>query len=131
MASHELVKMPKIDHLGLIPVFLDISFATTTRAFTSPFVPKKKGKGRTYRRDVLYAMLREVLTGFDVWEGQYLQPGTDKVYKSVAKRRKWKASSVDLEFGAKGHWLGESDAEYVMLYSHGECYVFHSRFDIE
>lgn len=69
---------------------------------------------------MLYAALREILSGFEVHEGQYLQPGTDKVYKRVAKSRKWKENSVQLDHGAKGHWLGHHDAKYVMIYFHGE-----------
>jgi hypothetical protein len=69
---------------------------------------------------VLFAALREILSGFSTEEGQYLSPPTDKVYKSVAKSKKWKEHSVDLEHGAKGHWLGHHDAKYVMVYFHGK-----------
>jgi hypothetical protein len=71
---------------------------------------------------VLYASLREILSGFSTEEGQYLSPGTDKVYKRVAKSKKWKEHSVDLDYGARGHWLGHHDAQFVMIYCHGACF---------
>lgn len=91
--------------------------ATIQRSVTSPFA---KVKARTYRRDVLFAAIREILSGFSPEEGQYLSAPTDKVYKSVSKSKKWKENSIDLEYGAKGHWLGHHDAKYVMIYFHGK-----------
>jgi hypothetical protein len=61
------------------------------------------------------------LSGFSVEEGQYLSAPTDKVYSSISKARKWEERSVELGFGAKGHWLGESDAKFVLIYFHGKC----------
>ena len=82
----------------------------------------KKG-ARSFRWDVFYAMLREVVSGFNVAEGQKLTPGTDWVYKRVAGSQQWRAQSADLGDGAKGHWLGHSDAEFVVLYFHGGGYI--------
>ncbi|KAE9961298.1 hypothetical protein BLS_002672 [Venturia inaequalis] len=119
-ASVMTTEKPKINKLGLVPVFVDIGAATIQRSVTSPFA---KVRARTYRRDVLYAALREILSGFSCEEGQYLSPPTDKVYKSISKSKKWKENSIDLEHGAKGHWLGHHDAKYVMIYCHGGGYI--------
>jgi hypothetical protein len=84
---------------------------------TSPF---RGAKGApTYRRDVSYATLRSVLSNVSCEQGQYLSPGTDKVYKRVSKSKNWKEDTIELENGAKGHWIGKRDAKYVMLYCHG------------
>jgi hypothetical protein len=88
-------------------------------------VRKRKGGARTYRRDVLYEFLRNVVSDFDVHQGQWMLPGTDAVYKYTARRKKWKANSVELDHGAKGHWLGHSDAKYVMVYFHGKVLWTH------
>lgn len=100
---------PKINKLGLVPVFVDIGgfhednermrnnadifivTATVQRSITSPF-HKAHCKARTYRRDVFFASLREILGGFSCEEGQYLVPSTDKVYQSVSESKKWKAN---------------------------------------
>ena len=68
-------------------------------------------------------MLREVLSGFSIAEGQKLTPGTDSVYKQIAKSERWKADTVDLGEDAKGHWLGHSNAKFIMVYFHGGGYV--------
>jgi acetyl esterase/lipase len=49
-------------------------------------------------------------------------PGTDAIYKHAARSQKWKANTVKLQHGAKGHWLGHSDAKYVLVYFHGKSY---------
>ena len=111
----------KISYIGVIPVLLDISFSFYASMFTSPFRGQKGAI--TYRRAVFYAALREVISGFSVAEGQKFTPNTDKVYRSIAKSKGWKAHTVDFKNGGKGHWLGHSNAKYVMLYIHGGGYI--------
>ena len=91
--------------------------ATVVRSFTSPFMGSRGAP--TYRKDVSYAALREILTGFSTLEGQRLVPNTESVYKSTAKSQKWKENTVDFGNGAKGHWLGHHDAKFVLIYFHG------------
>ena len=95
---------------------------TASRSIASPFRPKQK-KARSYRRDVLYTLVRHTLSDFDAIQGQWVLPNTDKVYKKVSRSKKWKKNTIELEHGAKGHWLGHSDAKYVLLYFHGGGYV--------
>ena len=120
-AVDEGIMDDKISYIGVIPVLLDISFSFYTSMFTSPFRGQKGAI--TYRRAVFYAALREVVSGFSVAEGQKFVPNTDKVYRSIAKSKGWKAHTVDFKNGGKGHWLGHSNAKYVMLYIHGGGYI--------
>lgn len=68
----------------------------------------------------MYELLRHAVSDFDVHQGQWVLPGTDAVYKYTARRKKWKRNTVELDHGARGHWLGHSDAKYVMIYFHGK-----------
>ena len=91
--------------------------AVIKHIFTGPF---RGSKGpTTYRRDIFYAALRQITGGFSPAQAQSLAPGTDAAYRWVAKRKGAKPNSVDLDSGAKGHWIGKKDAKYVMLYIHG------------
>ena len=95
----------------------DAAMATQTKMLTAPF--RGKHGATSYRREVGYAAIREVVSGFTTAEGQYLSPKTSKVYKKVAKSRRWQQYDVDLGEGAMGHWIGPKDAKYVMIYFHG------------
>lgn len=63
--------------------------------------------------------MRELLGGLGAEQIQFLTPTTDKMYKYVAKAKKSVPASVDLSEGAQGHWIGNPQAHFVMLYSHG------------
>lgn len=91
--------------------------AFTKRIFTAR--SKSTHGAATYKRDVLYAALREMVSGFSVAQAQLLLPKTDTVYKAVAKLHNSKPNSVELENGAKGHWIGKKDAAHVILFLHG------------
>lgn len=45
------------------------------------------------------------------------------MYNEEAARINWKAETVDLGDGAKGHWLGRSNANNVMVFFHGGGYI--------
>lgn len=82
---------------------------------------RKQGKGAPgYLRDVAYAFIRQLFNGLGVEQTQFLTPTTDKVYNYVTKMKRAAPKTVDLETGAKGHWIGHSQANNVMLYIHGE-----------
>jgi acetyl esterase/lipase len=40
-----------------------------------------------------------------------------------ATKINWKPNTIDLGGGVKGHWMGPSNAENVMLYFHGGGYI--------
>lgn len=73
-----------------------------------------------YRRDVAYATIRALLAELGAKQVQFLTPTTDKMYIRVAKRKSKTIKSVELTENAQGHWIGNPQAQYVMLYSHGK-----------
>ena len=115
------VEDEKVSYIGLVPVFMDITFSVSASLISAPF---RGSKGPpTYRRAVSYAFLREVVNSFTVAEGQKMTSSTDKAYRRVAKSQNRTAHTIGLEHDAKGHWLGHSDAKYVMIYFHGGGFV--------
>lgn len=121
MAVADDIPDDKISYLGLLPVFMDISFTFYASLFAAPF--RGKHGASTYRRAVSYALLREILSGFSVAEGQKLSPSTDKAYRRIARSQHWEAHTIDLANGAKGLWLDHSNAKYVLVYFHGGGYI--------
>lgn len=73
-----------------------------------------------YRRDVAYATIRELLAELGAKQVQFLTPTTDKMYIRIAKSKSKAIKSVELPENAQGHWIGNPQARYVMLYSHGK-----------
>jgi acetyl esterase/lipase len=67
--------------------------------------------------------VRQILSRLSTEQSQGLSATTEAVYLKEAKQINWKPSSVDLGDGAKGHWIGPSDAHHVMLYFHGGGYI--------
>jgi hypothetical protein len=71
-------------------------------------------------RDVLYSSFRAALGGtFDILQGAQLSPSTTNMYKMMCKKHNKKRNSVPLGDGAKGHWIGDPNATWVMLYFPG------------
>lgn len=94
--------------------------AFVKRSLTSP-MKRSKGQGAPgYRRDVAYATMRELLGELGAEQVQFLTPTTDKMYKYVAKSKGKTPKSVTLPEFAQGHWVGNPQAHYVMLFSHGK-----------
>lgn len=50
---------------------------------------------------------------------RYILPGTTKVYEEYMKRTKQLPQSVDLGHGSHGHWVGDKDADNVLIWYHG------------
>lgn len=46
-------------------------------------------------------------------------PGTDEVYEQYVRSKGIKPQSVNLMHGAKGHWVGDPNAENVLIWYHG------------
>ncbi|KAI3395071.1 hypothetical protein diail_1828 [Diaporthe ilicicola] len=107
--------------VAAIPLeFLKVEAAFVKRAMTSSSGKRSKGLGApTYKRDVMYAAMRELLGGLSTQQIQSLVPTTDKVYERVGKWKHEKLKSVTLGLGAQGHWIGPEQANHVMLYFHG------------
>lgn len=97
--------------------YLATGFTFSKRIFTSR--SKDSNGAASYKRYVLYAALREMVSGFSVEQAQFFLPKTDTVYKWVAKLHNSKRKSIDLGNGANGHWIGRENAKYVILFLHG------------
>jgi len=59
----------------------------------------------------------------DILQGGQLTPSTTNMYKILCKKHNKKPNTVDLGDGARGHWIGDSNARSVMLYFPGMCNI--------
>ncbi|KAF2670028.1 alpha/beta-hydrolase [Microthyrium microscopicum] len=129
----------RVSMVGLLPSFFHIGLATFIRMFKAPFRGTKGAP--TLKRDIAYATVREILSRLSARESQSLTASTQRylttfqfrtlsdecrTYEKEAKAIHWIPSTVDLGGGTKGHWLGRSDAKYVMIFFHGGGYIGHA-----
>ncbi|KAJ4415484.1 hypothetical protein N0V82_007286 [Gnomoniopsis sp. IMI 355080] len=92
---------------GAIPVkLLRTYLAFLKRSITSPMKRSKAPGAHGYRRDVAYALIRELLSEMGALQIQFLTPTTDRVYTRIAKSKGKTPKSVELPEGAKGSWIG-------------------------
>lgn len=90
---------------------------------TSTSRKRKQGKGAPgYLRDVAYAFMRQMFDGLGTEQTQFLTTTTDKVYNYISRTKQATPKTVDLGSDALGHWVGDSQANNVMFYIHGEWF---------
>lgn len=80
-------------------------------------------------RDVLYSSLRAALGGgFNILHGGQLQPSTSTMYSLMCKKHNKNPNSVNLGDGAKGHWIGDPNSKWVMLFAPGGAFIMPGTF---
>ena len=92
--------------------------AASLRLWTSPF--KGQNGAPTYFKDVVFAMIRTQMASLNTAEERHVNGLTKSVYLKYAKDTGFEPKSVILSSGVEAHWLGDDDAEKVIVYLHGE-----------
>lgn len=68
---------------------------------------------------VVYAATRRVATRLSASQSQWVFQHTDVGYQQEAKASKIPPRIVDLPHGARGNWIGDPNAEHVLVWYHG------------
>jgi hypothetical protein len=50
---------------------------------------------------------------------RWISPTTDVMYEQYARSARVTPQTLDLGHGAKGHWIGNKDAQNVLIWYHG------------
>jgi hypothetical protein len=91
--------------------------AAVLRLGTSPF--KGKTGASTYFKDVMFAMMRSQLGALNLVQFRHMNPGTTDVYLQFAKEKGFTPDSITLRSGTQAHWIGNKNAEKIIVYLHG------------
>jgi acetyl esterase/lipase len=105
----------------LLSLFFQLSYAATIRCIKGPFRGTKGAP--TLQKDITYAVIRVLLSRITSAQSQGLAQTTEKVYEHEATKQQRNRFTIDIGNGAKGHWLGRADSQYVMIFFHGGGYV--------
>ncbi|KJZ71916.1 hypothetical protein HIM_08672 [Hirsutella minnesotensis 3608] len=110
-------KLAAAEMLDLVPGILRIAASGLRAAATGPW--RGPEGAPTYLLHICYAVLRRSTRRLSVAQLQWILPGTDQSYLKYCKQVKAAPRSVDLPHGARGHWIGDPDADNVLLWYHG------------
>ncbi|KAB8079671.1 Alpha/Beta hydrolase protein [Aspergillus leporis] len=104
----------KLDFLpALVSLCLTIVWAMFTGFWRSSSHPK------SWLLHVGYAAFRKATRRLSVAQMQYVMPPTNKIYDQYVRKAKKVADTVDLGHGALGHWVGDRNADNVLIWYHG------------
>lgn len=111
-----------VNKLGIASALLKAIAAATSRAFVSPF--KGSNGASSYFKDVAFAAFRTHLGNLDLAQDRYVtSTNSTPVYHQYCKSQNLTPSSITLPSGIQAHWLGNKDAQKVLVYFHGGGYV--------
>ncbi|KAJ4345639.1 uncharacterized protein N0V89_011773 [Didymosphaeria variabile] len=115
-----------ITGLGMTFTVCDTS-TVISRVVTYPF---RSIRAATLKKDVLNAAIRSLLTHITVAQSRYLNPSTTSRYLSFCKSQAKTPSSLSVAYNSKekgkgeacAHWIGNPEADAVILYFHGGAF---------
>ncbi|CAO2649688.1 Nn.00g009800.m01.CDS01 [Neocucurbitaria sp. VM-36] len=122
---------PLLGQIGLTitPTFMSTQLTRVTalaaivRLFTYPF---RTVRSTALYNDVLYAAVRRMLERITIPQSRYLNPSTSARYIAHCKKQNLEPKGFAVQ-GKDGniaaHWIGNPDAETVVLYLHGGGYT--------
>lgn len=82
-------------------------------------VALRQSRKISIHRDITFAVLRLLFEKVTTQQVQYAHPSTSDGYTTGCTRWNCPVDTVSLESGARVHWIGRKDADYVLLYFHG------------
>ncbi|KAF2835392.1 alpha/beta hydrolase fold domain-containing protein [Patellaria atrata CBS 101060] len=103
-------------------VFTKTLGAALARVITSRF--KGDRAHPVYFKDVIFASMRTALGNSTIEADKAgIQQSTEQAYHAVVKQFGFEPNSVELNDGAKAHWMGNKRASKTLVYLHGGAYI--------
>ncbi|KAH7355690.1 Alpha/Beta hydrolase protein [Pyrenochaeta sp. MPI-SDFR-AT-0127] len=114
---------PEANFLSVAPLLGHMMFAAISRLLAYPF---RTVRSTALYQDVLYGAVRCMLERITIPQSRYLNASTSVRYITHCRKRNIepKTLQVESEDGKiAAHWLGNPDADSVVLYLHGGGYT--------
>ncbi|KAK0116478.1 hypothetical protein ONS95_013492 [Cadophora gregata] len=111
-----------LEKLDLLPAIVGVLASTVLALFTGVWKAKDR-RPQSYYRFVALTGLRNVVARTSARQQHLISPPTDDAYELVCKRRGQTPKSEILSDGTRAHWIGDSNAEKIVLNFHGGGYV--------
>ena len=101
-----------------------VAFSVISQILTYPF---RTVRGPTFFKDVHNSAIRSMLEHLTIADSRLLSPSTSERYlRLYCKSRNIKPNTLDLDTKqgrVVAHWIGDPDAEAVIMYCHGGGYT--------
>lgn len=123
-APFDMAPTPKpnmVDKVMIAPKLLRALLSAILRLGWWPFAGQAKQK--QIFKDFAFALLRQQLSTLSPAQEQWSIGTTEKVYVDYMKKTKMQPQTDTLDSGLKLLWLGDKDAEKIIIYFHGGGYV--------
>ncbi|KAI1207991.1 Alpha/Beta hydrolase protein [Annulohypoxylon truncatum] len=99
-----------------------IIYTLVGACFRAPF--RESSGAPTFKRYVLYAGMRAVVENMTIRQFQAINPSTTEAYETVAKRKRFRSDIVKLPDGSLGCWVGDRNAETILVWFHGGGFAY-------
>ncbi|KAG4414198.1 hypothetical protein IFR04_012645, partial [Cadophora malorum] len=111
-----------LEKLDLLPAIVGVLASTVLSLFTGVWKAKER-RPQNYYRFVALTGLRNFVSRTSTRQQHFVSPPTDDAYELVCKKRGQIPKSEILSDGTRAHWIGDNNAEKVVLNFHGGGYV--------
>ncbi|KAL4893632.1 Alpha/Beta hydrolase protein [Aspergillus ambiguus] len=105
------------EKLDFLPALTSVALTVVWAMFSGLWRSKKYPK--SWLLHVGYAIFRKATTRMSIAQMQYIMPPSNKVYDLYVRKAKKTADTIDLGHGGLGHWVGDRNAENVLVWFHG------------
>ncbi|KAK9368708.1 Alpha/Beta hydrolase protein [Lipomyces kononenkoae] len=108
--------------LDFLPAIFQISCETFAAAIWWPLRGEKAP--RTFKRHILLTLMRKTFARLSTQQLQFIAGSTESNYIAWTKEQKIPARSIQLShLNTKAFWIGDDQADTVVLYFHGGGYA--------
>ncbi|CAI7639710.1 unnamed protein product [Penicillium glandicola] len=111
------VKLSILEKLDLFPAVASIVIAYIYALLTG--LRRTERQAQSLSLHLGYAIFRKTTSRLTTSQMQYILPPSHKIYEQHSKKTGRLPESVDLGNGALGHWVGDRDADNVIVWFHG------------
>ncbi|KAL3427090.1 hypothetical protein PVAG01_00599 [Phlyctema vagabunda] len=111
-----------LEKLDIIPAVASV-LSNVVAAFVAGAIRSKKTAGPLWYRYVRLSSIRAATSRFSARQQHLLFVPTDTIYEQFCKEANIQPDSEVLEDGTKAHWLGDKNAEKLIINFHGGGYV--------
>ncbi|KAJ5951505.1 Alpha/beta hydrolase fold-3 [Penicillium vulpinum] len=111
------VKLSLLEKLDFFPAVASILLAYIYALLTG--LRRTERQAKTLSLHLGYAVFRKSSTRLTASQMQYLLPPSHKIYEQHSKSTGALPESVQLGDGALGHWVGDRNADNVIIWFHG------------
>ncbi|KAG6020684.1 hypothetical protein E4U40_005925 [Claviceps sp. LM458 group G5] len=127
-----MVHRPMLSVLELLDLFVGLGavLLTAVTALLTGLPGRGPDDEPSLYRHMCYAATRKLLARCSAEQLQWFLPPASVVYQQQTKAFGFTPRVIDLPHGARGNWIGDPDAEHVLVWYHGVLRSHYQTFSV-